>query len=108
MSPGTKVALACVIAGVLLSALAKEATGIAWALAAGFWIWQHDKQRQHNQRLRAINWKHVGMLVNHQCPPSGMTVIPGSGSTPFDHQPYSQGGIRPHLCVCGIPLIEHR
>lgn len=111
MSTGTKIALTCVVAGVVFSALAGEISGVAWALAAGFWIWQHEQQRQQNHRLRALNWKHVTMLVSQQCPPQpGMTRIDANGVTiTYDgHLPTSQGGTRPHLCVCGKPLEEHR
>lgn len=106
MSTGTKIALACVVAGVVLSALAGEISGVAWAMGAGFWIWQHEQQRQQNHRLRALNWKHVDMMINHQCPQTDFVVI-HDGTAPYDHRPYSQGGIRPHLCYCGIPLNEH-
>lgn len=35
-----------VAAGVFFSAIAGQVSGIAWALCAGFWIWQYDRERQ--------------------------------------------------------------
>lgn len=106
MTTGTKIALACVLAGVVLSAIAGDISGIAWALAAGFWIWQHDLMRQQRDDLAAGHTLRPGEYRVEVRPEQFQKLL--TQINQFDHQPTSVGGTRPHMCKCGTPISDHK
>jgi hypothetical protein len=134
MSTGTKIALAAVTFGALFAALAGEVSGIAWALAAGFWIWQHDQATRRAKHAQEYADDLAWLLANdaqviiHRYVPDGQhtqTGVIDNGDYFVDPEVrekygplldklndpdahYSVGGTKPHMCVCGIPLKEHR
>lgn len=108
MSTGTKIALACVAFGVLLSALAGEVSGVAGAAVAGFWIWQHQLMRQQrDEAWEIIEHEHTPNVFRVEVPPEHFRDALDMLVRPDTHRATSQGGIRPHLCVCGTPLEDH-
>lgn len=72
-----------------------------------FWKLLYRQADRRADRIQVERNQAIQQLINHQCPPSDFVRI-HDGTVPYGHVPYSQGGIRPHLCYCGKPLEDHR
>lgn len=68
---------------------------------------QRDEAREHADNLASLLADGAQVTI-HRYVPATRTLDDIIGDELHGHHPYSQGGIRPHLCVCGTPLEEHQ
>lgn len=100
------------------SAIRGDILAAAWAITAGLWVWGYaqadrraDAAEKHADNLASLLAAGAQVTVHRYFPvnPAHYPTLDGLIDAELHgHHPYSQGGIRPHLCVCGKPLAEHR
>lgn len=110
MSTGTKLLLAAALLVAAVSAFGLRFDTTTWALVAAYWVWKHARLEQDYDNLRTGRQARPGeyrVTVRTDAFERFVEAIDHLPPPPSpDH--YSVGGTRPHMCICGKPIKEHR
>lgn len=114
MTKMMKLYLALVVAEVVMSLVASNWESAACGAAVALWVWLYsqadrraDAAEKHADNLARLLAAGAHVAI-HRYVPATRTLDDIIDDELHGHHPYSQGGIRPHLCVCGKPLEEHQ